>query len=331
MPLRTFKLPDDTKTLIDLIPPAFQYPENPAWSVQNDQIEAMVDTMTSVRRLWPILRAIQIISPPFRDALLGFIWKEDEKPVGMVNVMRQGMSEHWYIGNVAVLPEYRRRGIARKLVEACIQLGRERHGQSIVLDVIDGNLPAYQLYEKLGFERFTGSTEFVYSSAEMPPECPLPKGYTMTPFDRFNWRARYELAKRITPQSVQKYQPVEESLFRQPALFRALAPALEGINGAKSEVMAVRAVSGEMVGLASYSARYRSGGVNSIGIRLDSAHLALAEYLIHDLVRKTMALSPGRRIEFHTPGWQPELGQAALAAGFTRRFDTHTMGRLLDD
>lgn len=51
-----------------------------------------------------------------RDALHGFIYQDDGKPVGMINFTRQGNDE-WLIGSVTVQPTYRRRGIARKLVE----------------------------------------------------------------------------------------------------------------------------------------------------------------------------------------------------------------------
>ncbi len=32
MPIRPFKLPDDARILTDIIPLAFQYPENDTWS-----------------------------------------------------------------------------------------------------------------------------------------------------------------------------------------------------------------------------------------------------------------------------------------------------------
>ncbi|RPJ18944.1 MAG: hypothetical protein EHM35_21300, partial [Planctomycetaceae bacterium] len=86
MSIRPFKLPGDIPVLVELIPPAFQYPENPEWSVQPDEMENLVDTFNTLRRIWPIFRALQLISPPLRDALRGFVWDEDGKAVGLTNV-----------------------------------------------------------------------------------------------------------------------------------------------------------------------------------------------------------------------------------------------------
>ena len=49
--------------------------------------------------------------------------------VGTSVAMRRGSTDAWIIGNVGVLPEYRRRGIARKIVKAIINLIDERGGR----------------------------------------------------------------------------------------------------------------------------------------------------------------------------------------------------------
>ncbi|SCZ59411.1 Predicted N-acyltransferase, GNAT family [Thiohalomonas denitrificans] len=53
-----------------------------------------------------------------------------------------------HIGRVAVLPEWRRRGIGSMLVIQCIAIGRERGLKQIWLDA---QVTAIPLYEKLGF------------------------------------------------------------------------------------------------------------------------------------------------------------------------------------
>ena len=54
--------------------------------------------------------------------------------------------------NVAVAPEYRRRGIARELLERLFEVtgGDARRGYT--LEVRVSNLDAIRLYERLGFE-----------------------------------------------------------------------------------------------------------------------------------------------------------------------------------
>ena len=67
--------------------------------------------------------------------------------VGMMFVLDEG-----YISNVAVGPDYRRRGIADALIERLMTLCRA-HGLSFVtLEVRAGNAPAVALYTKHGFQ-----------------------------------------------------------------------------------------------------------------------------------------------------------------------------------
>ena len=53
--------------------------------------------------------------------------------------------------NVAVHPDYRRRGIARELVMGLVAALGEKGVHSLVLEVRASNAPAIALYEQLGF------------------------------------------------------------------------------------------------------------------------------------------------------------------------------------
>jgi ribosomal protein S18 acetylase RimI-like enzyme len=54
-----------------------------------------------------------------------------------------------WIGGIAVVPEQRRSGIGRALMEAVLELAPP----TVLLEVIDENEPAIRLYESLGFEK----------------------------------------------------------------------------------------------------------------------------------------------------------------------------------
>lgn len=71
-----------------------------------------------------------------------------------------------YITNVAVLPEYRRAGIGRALVEAAAKGAKERNCSFITLEVRESNLPAISLYESLGFEPVGKRKNFYSNPAE---------------------------------------------------------------------------------------------------------------------------------------------------------------------
>lgn len=65
---------------------------------------------------------------------------------GMFSVLDEGN-----IANIAVFPEYRRRGVGEALLSALIQYGRDTDLSVLFLEVREGNLPALSLYQKLGF------------------------------------------------------------------------------------------------------------------------------------------------------------------------------------
>lgn len=54
--------------------------------------------------------------------------------------------------NLAVLPDFRRSGVAQVLMDALFDKARERHCETMFLEVAAGNLAAQSLYKKKGFE-----------------------------------------------------------------------------------------------------------------------------------------------------------------------------------
>lgn len=55
------------------------------------------------------------------------------------------------LGNVAVSPEWRRRGLARRLLDAVFARARERRIREVFLEVRVSNLGAQDLYRRYGF------------------------------------------------------------------------------------------------------------------------------------------------------------------------------------
>ena len=66
---------------------------------------------------------------------------------GLCNLAIRG--DRSWIGGIAVVPEARRRGVGRALMEAALELAPA----TVLLEVIEANEPAIRLYESLGFER----------------------------------------------------------------------------------------------------------------------------------------------------------------------------------
>jgi GNAT superfamily N-acetyltransferase len=84
----------------------------------------------------------------------GFVWEEAGKVVGnlsLVPFLSKGRRID-LVANVAVYPEYRRRGIARALTLAGLEKSRGRHASATWLQVRQDNQAAIGLYTGLGFK-----------------------------------------------------------------------------------------------------------------------------------------------------------------------------------
>ena len=78
-----------------------------------------------------------------------FCAKHNEKTIGYVGLYI--IFEDCDIANVAVIPEFRNRGIAKKLMEYAVSFANEKNVKKLMLEVRASNVPAISLYEKLGF------------------------------------------------------------------------------------------------------------------------------------------------------------------------------------
>jgi ribosomal-protein-alanine N-acetyltransferase len=58
----------------------------------------------------------------------------------------------WHVMNIAVVPEFRRRGIARSLLERLFEVTAADPRRGYTLEVRVSNADAIRLYERLGFE-----------------------------------------------------------------------------------------------------------------------------------------------------------------------------------
>lgn len=331
MPLRSFRMPQDLPAMVDLLPRCFVYPENEAWNLQTDEMESLADAFRGLRRIWPLIRVLQPFAPFLRDLMLGYIWEEDGQPVGLSNVVRDGNSDQWTIGNVAVLPEYRRRGIARKLVEACVALARDRNATVVDLEVVRGNLPAARLYEDLGFVRYTGHA---YLRSETPPTLaipPLPESLTLSEHALADWRTRLALAARITPAEVRRFAPVDEKRYRVPGVIRVFFPVLRVAMGMDQRGLQVVDGSGKVVAIANAQLRLREGGMNTLNMMVDPDYSDVTPCLLARSLELIHSASPGRRIEMTVADWLPHVREAAEAAGFAHQYDGDSMALRLAD
>ncbi len=75
---------------------------------------------------------------------------DDDRLVGYLIISRY--VDAWHVMNVAVDPEYRRRGIATRLLERLFVATADDERRGYTLEVRVSNAGAIRLYEQLGFE-----------------------------------------------------------------------------------------------------------------------------------------------------------------------------------
>lgn len=91
------------------------------------------------------------------------ILSELENPLSCWLVAMDGERLAGYVGsqtvlgetdmmNLAVDPDYRRKGLGKGLILSLIEALRQRESRCLTLEVRDSNAPARALYEKLGFQ-----------------------------------------------------------------------------------------------------------------------------------------------------------------------------------
>jgi len=82
---------------------------------------------------------------------IGFI--ENEMLVGYGSIFI--VSDEAYVNNIAVLKDFRNKGIAKTIVNELIDICKLKNCEFITLEVRESNFPAISLYEKQGFEKIT--------------------------------------------------------------------------------------------------------------------------------------------------------------------------------
>jgi ribosomal-protein-alanine N-acetyltransferase len=90
-------------------------------------------------------RELMLVARPTRSAII-----KSTTPIAGYIVARETAGE-LHINNVAVRPEFRRRGIGAALLDSVIQEARRRKANTAFLEVRSGNYAAQALYQKCGF------------------------------------------------------------------------------------------------------------------------------------------------------------------------------------
>lgn len=131
--------------------------------------------------------------------LSGYIWEENGKIVGNASLVpfRHKKQHIYLIANVAVHPDFRRRGIARALTQRAVQHAREKKVNNIWLHVREDNPGAIELYSKLGFVERARRTSW---QANTDPRAPiLQTDIVVTKRNPRDWQTQLNWLSRLYP------------------------------------------------------------------------------------------------------------------------------------
>ncbi len=236
------------------------------------------EELRAVRRLVPWVLLLGRFNRFFREILGGYVWEDQGQIVGSVMIQPQGLERRkWYISAVATHPDYRRQGIARRLMEATIERIRQQGGELALLSVRADNEPAYKLYLSLGFVHFDSITQLRLDGIPNVESKSI-EGYTFRPMRLREWRARYELANEAIPAEVQAFNPLSEREYRLSLWMRLLVPFFDLLRGVRDLRWAVEH-EGRVVGVLSVQAvRYQSA--HQLRLLVHPEHEVVAEALL---------------------------------------------------
>jgi len=170
-----------------------------------------VEEIRSLQWMGPLTSFVGRVSGLFRDIFIGYVWVESGRVVGNVTISRsRDHPGEWIISNVAVYPEFRRRGIARRLMEAAIEHILDQDSEWITLQVRSDNTAAKALYESMGFQVLQTFSEMHALSLHRPPDLMTADGFQIVrPAKRL--RAELLALERLSvPGSMWKVRPLCE-------------------------------------------------------------------------------------------------------------------------
>ena len=193
--LRPVNLRTDLRPLADLIELVFA-------DSMDDGGRAAIREMRYLSNMGYGLNLISRLNDLALGISLGYVYIADGKLVGNVSIYPAGypkdFGEAWIIANVGVHPDYQRRGIAYQLMEASLNMIRDRQGKQAILQVNYDNIGAQRLYEQLGFIYERAWMMWRRSSFVHPPMAHH-HNFHITRLPSAEWQSEMALAQQSRP------------------------------------------------------------------------------------------------------------------------------------
>jgi len=291
------------------------------------EVKAIFDEYKSI---FPFLKIMGIFNKNYKHTLDGFVIENSKNEIIASVTIGYGIY-HWEIAMVATHPNYRRKGLARKLVTKAIDHAKELGAKLCVLEVKDINEPAYNLYKSLGFVHFDSISRYKLEPTNLSKIIPIeiPEGFEMRELERNKKtrEERYQLDLKSTPQETQEFHPVSRKRYHKPLLIRIIRPFVKLFIKMKVDRWIVYydniLVSSLHVVLA-----HKEGSLHRIEIMLDPEYRTiLSQPLLNyalNFVKENSALQANTIVELRTS--DEKLKTACEEYGFELIEKMHLLG-----
>jgi ribosomal protein S18 acetylase RimI-like enzyme len=198
--------------------------------------------------------------------LPGYVWEEEGQIVGNVSLMRSQADGRYLIANVAVHPDYRRRGIARVMMQEVLRYLQQKQAKTAVLQVETKNEGAIRLYSELGFVVCGETTHWELAMTRLkeisPGDQPAP---TIRPLRRHEWRAAFRLDQLVASPNLNWPDPLPPDIYRG-GLWRWLN---DFFNGRERETWIIADQHDNLIGLAAIFSEWSRPHDLTIRVRPD--------------------------------------------------------------
>lgn len=236
---------------------------------------------------------------PFLSKLIpGFVWEEDGYIVGNVTLLPTQSPRRYLVANVAIRRDYRRRGIARALMEMVQKEVKNRGGTEVRLQVEQENEAAKALYASLGYSSLgTLTTWNLLSSRQSMPQQAFyheddEVDVRKLPLSR--WQEAYRLDMLTKHANLYWPDPLQRDEYRHDFKRRVN----DFFSGKSLEIWSIISGANDLQGLATINSEW--GRAHQLRVRVHPDYQGTLESpLVHRLLYRLQVL-PRRQVKlFH--------------------------------
>ena len=249
----------------------------------------------------------------------GFVWDEERRVVGNISLLTTKAADRFLIANVAVHPDFRRRGIARQLMVHTLDYLRGIGARVVLLQVKQQNHAAQQLYLDLGFAIIGDVTSWQGNPRSLRIPAAAPHIPELRLLRRGDWPAVRHLDESSAPPDLTWPEPLAADAYRS-----SLRQKLTGLfNGQQAETWIAAAPDGTLLGLGRIDSEV--GRPYRLRVRVHPEERGVLERKLLAKLLRRLELQRRRQMKIDHPTADETMNQLLREANFRVRHVLTTM------